>query len=322
MATQNDTPEKKAPVKKAAEKKPPVEREIVRVKKDTEEMAETAKKAATRAVEEPVEEQVDETVDTVAETAHEVVEEAPKAKPERVVVNKNNQPVKAAGEKKSSMPWRICAFACWLIGILGMVGAVIMIMEGNERLMYVGIGVAAVACVIGSLLWKKANRISPCTVPQDGTFGSKMKTFFWNQMGVLFTFIIFLPIGLALMLKSDKLSPQGKKIASIITAVLVAVVGAVSYDYNAPVAEVASRASAEEVQAQAAAGEITIPDGYADKLENDAFWTQYGYSFHFDQDCRTITRSLKIYAGSLADALDAKKLDPCDFCALEPAPAP
>jgi hypothetical protein len=322
MATQNDPTEKKPAAKKSTAKKPLPEREIVKAGKAAEGEAEpTAKAAAAVAGQaEPEAAEVGETAAQAAETVEKAARPAT-ARPERTFVTKTGQPVQAAGAKKSSMPWRIFAFLFWVIGLLGMAMAVVMIMEGNERLMFVGIGVAAVACIVGSQLWKRANRISPCTVKQDGSFGAKFKTFLWNQMGVIFTFLTFLPIGLVLLLKSEKLSAKGKQWASILTAALVLLVGAASYDYHAPVAEVAAQASAADVEQKVAAGELEIPEGYEAYLENDAYWTRYGYSFHFNQDCQAIIRSLTIYAGSLADALEARKLNPCSFCALDPATA-
>lgn len=218
---------------------------------------------------------------------------------------------------KSSLPWRIFAFVAWALAIAAMVMAVIMIMEGNDRLTIVGIVAAAVFCIVGAQLWKRANRISPTKIVQDGSFKSKILTFFYNQMGLVVTFIVFLPIGLILLLRSDKLSAQGKRVAAIVAAVLVVVAGTVSYDYSAPVAEVEQHASAEELEEQVAAGTLEIPEDLTGALTDAAYWTRYGYAYHFDPDCRAIRRSLTIYAGTLADAVEAKKVTPCSFCAKD-----
>lgn len=232
-------------------------------------------------------------------------------KVERKVVKasefKGGKPESAqAAPKKSAAGWRIFAAICWLLSIAAMVFAVIMILEGNDRLCYVGIAAAAVFCIAGGLLWKKANRVRPCSVKQDGSTGAKIKTFLWNQLGLIMAFVVFLPIGLFLLLKGDKLSKKGKTIALILTAVLLAVSGASVYDYNAPVAEAENHVDPTSVEVPAGLEnvDLTLP----------AYFTKYGYSFHIDKNCFAISRSLTIYEGNIADALDAGKLDPCDFC--------
>lgn len=214
--------------------------------------------------------------------------------------------VAAATPKKSAAGWRIGAAVCWALSIASMVWAIIFILEGNDIFCYIGIAAAAVFCFAGGMLWKKANRVRPCTVKQDGSTGSKIKTFLWNQMGVVVTFIVFLPIGLFVLLKGDKLSKKGKTIALILTLVLMSATGLGVADYNAPVAE-------SEIHADP--NSVTAPAGLeAVDLSTSAYYTKYGYSFHVDGDCSAIRRSLTIYEGTIADAIEAGKLDPCDFC--------
>lgn len=212
----------------------------------------------------------------------------------------------AAAPKKSAAGWRIGAAICWAVSIAAMVWAIIFILEGNDIFCYIGIAAAAVFCFAGGMLWKKANRVRPCTVKQDGSGWSKFKTFLWNQLGVIVTFIVFLPIGLFLLLKNDKLSKKGKTIALILTIVLMTVTGLGVADYNAPLADSELHTDPQSV---------TAPEGLEDvDLSTEAYYTKYGYSFHVDGDCSAIRRSLTIYKGTIADAIEAGKLDPCDFC--------
>ena len=48
-----------------------------------------------------------------------------------------------------------------------------------------------------------------------------------------------------------------------------------------------------------------------------AYWTKYGHSYHFSLECQTLRNSKRenIYSGTLQEALDANRTDPCDFCA-------
>lgn len=50
-------------------------------------------------------------------------------------------------------------------------------------------------------------------------------------------------------------------------------------------------------------------------LDRTAYWTSGGKSYHFSASCSTLARSKNILSGTLQDALDAGKLDPCDRCA-------
>lgn len=211
-----------------------------------------------------------------------------------------------ATPKKSAAGWRIGAALCWLAAIAAMVWAIIFILEGNDIYCYIGIGAAAIFCFAGGMLWKKANRVRPCSVKQDGSAWSKVKTFLWNQLGVVMTFIVFLPIGLFLLLKGDKLSKKGKTLALILTLALAAICGVTVADYNPPVAEVDNQVDPTTVEAPAGLENVD--------LSTEAFYTRYGYSFHVDGNCQAIRKSLTIYDGTIADAVESGKDDPCDFC--------
>lgn len=49
--------------------------------------------------------------------------------------------------------------------------------------------------------------------------------------------------------------------------------------------------------------------------EQTAYWTPGGKSYHFSQNCTSLKRSKTILSGTLQDALDANKTDPCNLCA-------
>lgn len=50
-------------------------------------------------------------------------------------------------------------------------------------------------------------------------------------------------------------------------------------------------------------------------LSTPTWWTERGYSYHFSSSCPTLSRSASVRSGTLADALDAGKTDPCNICA-------
>lgn len=244
-----------------------------------------------------------------------------------VEVNKGTQK-KSGGEKTENVVrpggratgFRVPAIILWVIGLAAMVFGILGILDGNTTMMFICMGVAALTCIIGALLWKKANRIRPCPIKDDGTTGNKIKIFLWNQMGLVATFIIFLPIGLVLILGGKNVPPRIKKIATAIFAVLLVLVGSISIDYDPPVEGIPADEHVDLENFVIPEGAV-IPDEV--RLDMDGYWTQFGNSYHLDYYndegdqiyCPTIRRSLTIYAGTVADALEAGRLDPCDVCA-------
>ena len=84
-------------------------------------------------------------------------------------------------------------------------------------------------------------------------------------------------------------------ITSLIALILASVF---SIDFN-PV-------SAEEL----AEAQQTVGNG-------SVYWTQFGKSYHLDPNCHTLMRSSKVYQGTIEEAFEANRTDPCDFCALD-----
>ena len=50
-------------------------------------------------------------------------------------------------------------------------------------------------------------------------------------------------------------------------------------------------------------------------LSRTAYWTAGGGSYHFSQNCTSLKRSRNIISGTLQEALDEGKTDPCNLCA-------
>lgn len=50
-------------------------------------------------------------------------------------------------------------------------------------------------------------------------------------------------------------------------------------------------------------------------LNRTAYWTPKGKSYHFSKSCPSLARSKTIRTGTLQDALNAGKKDPCNNCA-------
>lgn len=189
--------------------------------------------------------------------------------------------------------FRVGAFILWLLAIACEV-AVILIINKTIYLaplmvwVIVGIALDLVLVVIGSLLWKKSNDIDPAS--DD----NKLKFFLWNNMGLIAAIAAFLPL-IILLLKDKKLDPKMKKIVTVIAGVALVIAMLFSYDWNPT-----SKKDLEAAQAG-------IGDGVV-------YWTMFGKSYHEDENCHTIRDSLNKTSGTVDEAFEANRNDPCDFC--------
>lgn len=62
-------------------------------------------------------------------------------------------------------------------------------------------------------------------------------------------------------------------------------------------------------------GESKTTDEITGDLSDTVYWTSGGKSYHFSENCATLSRSNNIKSGTLQDALNAGKKDPCNICA-------
>ncbi len=220
--------------------------------------------------------------------------------------------VKTAG-KGGAAGLRIGAAILWVLAIAFEVLA-ILILNGNWEAFQNFLGtifsdittpliIALVAdlvlVVVGSQLWKAANHKDPISEK------NKFKFVLWNNMGVIVAIIAFLPL-IILLLKNDKLDGKAKKLVTIIAVVAILIAAVCSIDFN-PV-------SLEDMQTKASEG------GY---VGGEIYWTTFGKSYHLDKDCQSLSRTIpeNLHDGTLEEAFDANRTDPCDFCALEDSAA-
>ncbi len=212
--------------------------------------------------------------------------------------NKDTSTLRSENRKKNAMKFRIPAIILWVLalGCEALAVHLFNILPADNMLwLYVALGADALFVIIGSLLWKKANHVSPCTSK------SKVVCFLQNQLGVIVALLAFIPFGL-LVLRSDKnLDAKAKKILVVVVGVLLLGSVGASIDYNPATIE---SVEAAELEASAT-GEFT----------GTVYWTVFGKSYHLDPDCQALSRSSVIIEGTMQEALDANKLDPCDFCA-------
>lgn len=209
-------------------------------------------------------------------------------------VKKSAETVAAKKERQGrAAGFRVGAVILWLLAIVFEI-MVILILKGTLYLapkivwLIVGIALDLVCVIIGSLLWKKSNDIDPAS--DD----NKLKFFLWNNMGIIAAVAAFLPL-IILLLKNKKLDPKMKKIVTAIAGVALVIAVAFSIDWNPT-----SEKDLEEAQAG-------IGDGVV-------YWTMFGKSYHEDENCYHIRDSINVASGSIEEAFEANRHDPCDNC--------
>ena len=116
-------------------------------------------------------------------------------------------------------------------------------------------------------------------------------------MGLIVSVIAFFPL-VILLLRDKDLDPKTKKIVSIVAIAALVLASAFSIDYN-PVSQEEYEEAQQEYEGQ------TI------------YWTRYGKSYHTTLDCPSLSRSSTVYEGTIEDAFEANRNDPCDFCVAQ-----
>ena len=209
-------------------------------------------------------------------------------------------PKKSASEaepekKKSAVLPRVLAIVFWLVAI-AFEALTILVLNGTLYLgenisattgIIIGIVADLIFVVAGSLLWKKANHIAPASEKNKFLFA------LYNNLGVIASVIAFLPL-IILLLRNKDMDAKTKRIVSVIACVALLAAAAFSIDYN-PV-------SKEDMEAEVGAG-------------TTVYWTRWGKSYHLDPDCQALQNSEVIYSGTIDEAFEARRTDPCDFCA-------
>ena len=222
---------------------------------------------------------------------------------------------------KGAAGLRWSAVILWILAIASEIVAIFLLTTTNDAwiyglpfsnggdsnaLMYWVIGILvldAIFCIIAALLWKKANRIKPSKSK------SKIVKLIWDQLGVIMCLIAFIPVGILLLKSTDKFDPKTKKILLAVVALLLLGSVSASIDYN-PVSPGDEQNLEALIESQYGEEDIT-------RDENGniiVWWTQYGKSMHLDENCYYIADSTTKKSGTIAEAIEAGKKDPCDNC--------
>ncbi|MBN1415480.1 MAG: hypothetical protein JW973_10290 [Bacteroidales bacterium] len=214
----------------------------------------------------------------------------------------------AAKETKSFIPsdenkakattFRIIAVISWIIAIGFEVVAILLLRKPpiNTTWLIILIAAALIFAVVGSLLWKKSNRLDPASEKD------KVKFFIQNQLGAIIGVLAFLPLVILIFTNKD-LSGKQKGLVGTIAVIALLIAGIVGVDFNPP---------SQEQYLEQTEKVKSLNDGV-----NHVYWTKYGKSYHLYQDCSYINtaRTDEIFEGTVAQARELKNItDLCDRC--------
>ncbi|MCR5768749.1 MAG: hypothetical protein K6G45_09705 [Lachnospiraceae bacterium] len=237
------------------------------------------------------------TKDTSAAATKSKAESTAKESKPKTRVDEDGRKVTSAKPAGSATGLRIGAVILWLLAIgfevlcaLILFGKINVTREGASWPAFVALGLDLVCVIIGSQLWKKANRIDPASSK------NKTKFWLWNNMGLIVSIFAFVPLIVLLFAQKDKLDAKTRMVAIIAAIIALLIGGLASYDFN-PVSQEGKNEAITEI------GDNTI-----------VYWTQFGKVYHLDKDCQHIA-SRDYYEGTVKEAIESNRERLCKTCA-------
>jgi len=211
--------------------------------------------------------------------------------------------VPTAEAKGKATQLRLFAVIAWVVAIAAEIGAILVLIKSAKPIgtstwvwMIALIVIDLIFVVIGSQLWKKANRLDPAS-RQD-----KTRFFLQNQLGVIVSVIAFLPLVILIFTNKD-LNGKQKGILGGIAALALLIAGISSADFNPP--------SVEQYTEQ------TNRVEWLNNGQNHVYWTKSGTVYHLYDDCPHINtnRTQEIFEGTVAQARELKNItNLCKTC--------
>lgn len=233
------------------------------------------------------------------------------------------KPTPEAKGKATRLRW--IAALLWLLAIAGEAATIIWVLNPEDAADATGavvpgevdmvwligaIVVIGILAIVGSLLWKKANKLDPASRAQAFRF------FVQNQLGAIVTIIAFLPLIILIFLNKD-MDKQQKTIAGTVGIVVAVIALAFGISWNPPSTEeyTAQGLTCAELPMDTTAEEIAVCNTDTARVieltgEDEVFWTKEGEVFHLCEDASAVNLESEdntIYSGTVADAIEAGK---------------
>ncbi|MDA9937341.1 hypothetical protein N9569_04195 [Flavobacteriaceae bacterium] len=132
-------------------------------------------------------------------------------------------------DKPKAKKLRIFPFLSWFVAIGLEVVAYFVLQDTpiNFTLLTILIVCILLFAVLGSYLWKKANRLDPASVK------NKVKFFVQNQLGVIMSILAFAPLIVLIFMNKDMDKKQKGIFGGIVTLALI-IAGVSGADFNPP----------------------------------------------------------------------------------------
>ncbi len=205
--------------------------------------------------------------------------------------------VASAESKARAGKLRFFSVISWLVAIGLEVGAILLLRKPPVQTVWLVVLIVAdlLFAVLGSLMWKKANRLDPASEKQPVRF------FIQNQLGAIITVIAFLPL-VILIFTSKDLKGKQKGLLGGVAVVAMLIAGYVGIDFNPP---------SQEQYAQQTAQVETLTGA------NHVYWTKSGSKYHLFSDCQHINtrKTDEIFEGTVAQARELKNISElCKTC--------
>lgn len=205
--------------------------------------------------------------------------------------------------KGKATQFRLFAALLWLGAIVAQVFAIRMFLaaanSGTSPVNAWVIGLIVLDLIlvfIGSILWKKSNRLDPPSEKNTFLFYAQ------NQLGVIMALIAFLPL-IIFILTNKKVDGKSKAILGSIAGLALLIAGIGGFESN--------MASVEKYTEETR----QVEDLNGGK--NYVYWTKSGKSYHLYNTCGYINgkRTNEIFEGTVATAYESKNItDLCDRC--------
>jgi hypothetical protein len=193
--------------------------------------------------------------------------------------------------KSQGTTLRILALVLWLVAIAIEGFAIFWVLKQHTVNMVLLIGaivVIGVLSIIGSLLWKRANRADPASTSEPVRF------FIQNQLGAIIAIIAFLPL-IVMIFMNKNMAAQQKSIAGVIGIAVLAVAALAGISFNPP--------SVEQNSVQQYPAETAVVVGYTG--HDLVFWTKEGSVYHLCEAASAVniqSQDNTIYSGTVGDA--------------------
>ena len=212
----------------------------------------------------------------------------------------NQKVFEASPESKGkAKQLRLFAFLAWIVAIAAEVFAILKLISDDMMvwLIVTIVGILALS-ILGSFLWKKANRLDPASEKD------KFRFFVQSQLGAIMGVLAFLPL-VILIFSNKEASKKTKGIAGAIAVVAMLVAGISGVDFDPASIEKYT----EEINKQT----TELKDINADI--DMVYWTEAGNKYHIEEDCYHIKNRAVINDGTVKESWEDKGISElCKTC--------